>query len=132
MADQWTGKSLAVSVDSVSLPCPQSFEISGQHEFVEYYCVGTAGKQRVYDGTNWTGSSTFFPEDDDYTILSGLNETTAIAVIAYPDGNTSGKIKVTFNAFCSVGLTTQRSSVGSATVTFTVDGDVTFGSATGS
>ena len=132
MADQFTGKNLAVSVDSVALPCPQSFEINGQHDFVEFYCVGTAGKQRVYDGTNWTGSATFFPEDDDHAILQGLNETTPVAVVGYPDGNTSGKIKVTFNAFTSIGLSTQRSSVGSATVSFVVDGDVTFGSATGS
>ncbi len=132
MADQFTGKNLAVSVDSVALPCPQSFEVNGQHDFVEFYCVGTAGKQRVYDGTNWTGSATFFPEDDDGTTLAGLNETTAVAIIAYPDGNTSGKIKVTFNAFCSIGLSVQRSSVGSATVNFVVDGDVTFGAATGS
>lgn len=132
MGDQWSGKNLAVTVDSVALPCPQSFEINGSHDFVEYYCVGTAGKQRIYDGTNWTGSATFFPENDDGTVLNGLNETTAVAIVAYPDGNTSTYVKVTFSAFCSVSLSTQRSSPGSATVNFIVDGDVTFGAATGS
>ena len=129
MADQWTGRNLAVTVGAVTLTCPQSFEVSGQHEFVEFYCTAADGKQRIYDGTNWTASATWFPENDDHADLAALDSATAVAVIAYPDGNTTGKIKVTFNAFPSVALTTQRSSAGSSTVTLTVDGDVTFAAA---
>ena len=133
MAAQWTGKNLAITIDGDPVTCPQSFEVSGSHEFVEYYCVGTAGKQRVHDGTNWTASCTWFPENDDHADLTDFNNTAAVAaVIVYPDGNTSGNIKITFNAYTSVSLSTQRSSVGSSTITFVVDGDVTFGSATGS
>jgi hypothetical protein len=126
MADQWTGKNLALTIEGDAVTCPQSFEVSGSHEFVEYYCVGTAGKQRVFDGTNWTASVTFFPEDNDHADLTDFNNTTAVAILAYPDGNTAGKTRVSFSAFSSVGLTTQRGSPGSSTVTFIIDGDVTF------
>ena len=126
MADQFTGKNLSVTIDSDAVTCPQSFEINGQHDFVEFYCVGTAGKQRVYEGTNWTASVTWFPEDNAHPHITDFNHTAAVAVLAYPDGNTAGKIRVSFSAFSSVGLSTQRSSVGSSTVNFVIDGDVTF------
>ena len=126
MADQFTGKNLSITIDGDAVTCPQSFEINGQHDFVEFYCVGTAGKQRVYDGTNWTASVTWFPEDNDHADITDFNNTAAVAVLAYPDGNTAGKIRVSFSAFSSVGLSTQRSSVGSSTVNFVIDGDVTF------
>ena len=126
MADQFTGKNLAVTIGAVTLTCPQSFEVNGAHEFVEYYCTAAAGKQRVYDGTNWTASATFFPEDNDHADLAAMNSATAVSCTVYPDGNTSGKIKITFSAFPSIALSTQRSSVGSATVNLIVDGDVTF------
>lgn len=132
MGDQWVGKNLALTIENAPVTCPQSFELNGQHDFVEYYCVGTDGKQKIYDGTNWTGSCTWFPENDDHADLTNFNNTTAVAVVVYPDGNTSGRIKITFNAFTSVGLNTQRSSVGSSTVNFVIDGDVTFAAATGS
>ena len=132
MADQFTGKNLAVSVGSAAVTCPQSFEINGQHDFVEFYCVGTDGKQRIYDGTNWTASCVWFPEDNDHADLTDFNNTTAGAVTVYPDGNTSGKMKITFTAYASVGLNISRGSVGSSTINFTIDGDVTFTNATGS
>lgn len=132
MADQFTGKNLAVSIAAAAVTCPQSFEVNGQHEFIEYYCVGTDGKQRVYDGTNWTASCVWFPEDNDHADLTDFNNTTSAAITVYPDGNTSGKIKITFNAFSSVGLNVSRGSVGSSTINFVIDGDVTFTNATGS
>ena len=127
MADQWTGKNLSVVIGSVTLPCPQSFEVNGAHEFVEYYCTAVAGKQRVYDGTNWTASATFFPENNDHADLAALNSATAVSCTVYPDGSgTTGNIEITFSAFPSIALATQRSSPGSATVTLQIDGDVTF------
>ena len=132
MGDQWTGKNLAITIDGDPVTCPQSFEINGQHDFVEFYCPGTDGKQKVYDGTNWTASNVWFPENDDHADLTDFNNTTPVAIVAYPDGNTSGRIKITFNAFTSVNLGTQRSSVASSTITYVIDGDVTFAAATGS
>jgi hypothetical protein len=126
MADQFTGKNLAITIEGDPVTCPQSFEVNGQHEFVEFYCVGTAGKQRTFDGTNWTASCTWFPEDNDHADLTDFNNVAPVAILVYPDGNTAGKIRVSFSAFSSVGLTTQRSSVGSSTVNFIIDGDVTF------
>lgn len=127
MADQWTGKNLSVVIGSVTLPCPQSFEVNGAHEFVEYYCTAVAGKQRVYDGTNWTASATFFPENNDHADLAALNSSTAVSCTILPDGGAgTGLIQITFSAFPSISLSTQRSSVGSATVNLIIDGNVTF------
>ncbi len=132
MADQFTGKNLALTIEGDAVPCPQSFEVNGSHDFVEYYTVGTDGKQRIHDGTNWNATCTFFPENDDDEELLDFNNTTAVACIVYPDGNTSGKMKITFTAYTSVAQSTSRGSVASATVTFNTDGAVTFGAATGS
>lgn len=126
MADQFTGKNLALTIEGDSVTCPQSFEVNGQHEFIEYFCVGTDGKQRVYDGTNWTASCVWFPEDNDYADLTDFNNTAAVAILVYPDGNTAGKTRVSFSAFSSVSLTTSRGSVGSSTINFIIDGNVTF------
>lgn len=131
MADQFTGKNLAITIEGDAVPCPQSFEVNGSHNFVDYYCVGTAGKQTIFDGTSWNASCTFFPESDEDEELLDFNNTTAVAIIVYPDGNTSGNIKITFSAYTSVGLNVQRGSVASATVNFAIDGAVTFGAATG-
>ena len=132
MADQFTGKNLAITIEGDPVPCPQSFEVNGQHDFVEYFCVGTDGKQRIHDGTNWSASCTFFPEYDDGATIADFNNTSAVAIIVYPDDNTAGKIKITFNAYTSVGISTQRGSPGASTVNFVIDGAVTFGAATGS
>jgi len=132
MADQFTGKNLALTIEGDAVPCPQSFEVTSNHDFVEYFTVGTDGKQRIHDGTNWSATCTFFPENDDDEELADFNNTTAVACIVYPDGNTSGKIKITFNAYTSVAQSTSRGSVGSATVTFNIDGGVTITNATGS
>lgn len=132
MADQFTGKNLAITIEGDPVPCPQSFEINGAHNFVDYYCVGTAGKQSIHDGTAWTASCTFFPEDDEDEELADFNNTTAVAIVVYPDGNATGKIKMTFNAYTSVGLNVARGSVASATVNFAIDGGVTITNATGS
>lgn len=132
MGDQWVGKNLAITIDGDPVTCPQSYELNGQHDFVEYYCVGTDGKQKVYDGTNWTASNVWFPENDDHADLTDFNNTTAVAVVVYPDGNTSGRIKITYNAFTTVSLSAQRSSPGSSTINHIIDGDVTFAAATGS
>lgn len=130
MADQFTGKNLVVTIGAVTLTCPQSFEVSGQHEFVEYYCTASADKQKIYDGTSWTASATFFPEDNDHADLTALTSATAVACSVYPDGNSSGKIAVTFNAFPSMSSSVQRGSPGSATVNLIIDGDVTFADVT--
>lgn len=126
MGDQWSGKNLVVTIEGDTVPCPQSFEVQGSHDFVEFYCVGTAGKQRIYDGTNWTGSVTYFPENTDHANITDFNNSVPVAILGYPDGNTAGRVRVSFNAASSVSLSTQRSSVGSVTVNFVIDGDVTF------
>lgn len=132
MGDQWVGKNLALTIDGDPVTCPQSFSLNGKQDFVEFYCPATDGKQKVYDGTNWDGSCVWFPENDDHADLTDFNNSTAAAVIVYPDGNTSGRIKITFSAYTAISLDTQRSSPGSSTITFNIDGDVTFAAATGS
>ncbi len=132
MADQFAGRNLAVTIASTAVPCPQSVEITASQDIAEYYCTGASGKQKILLGTGWTGSCTFFPEDNDQTDITSFNTTSPVAVTVYPDGNATGKIKITFNAYCSAGLSVQQGSPGSSTVNFMIDGDVTFGSATGS
>ena len=132
MANQFAGRNLAVSIASTAVPCPQSVTITPSQDVYEYYCTGTSGKQKILLGTGWSGSCTFFPEENDQTDITAFNTTTAVAVIVYPDGNTNGYMKITFNAFCSTGLDLSVGSAGSSTVNFMIDGDVTFGSATGS
>ena len=125
MADQFTGKNLSVVIVAVTITCPQSFEISGSHEFIEYYCTADANKQKIYDGTSWTASCTFFPEDNDHADLAAMSSATAVACVVRPDGNTADYIEYEFNAFPSVSLNTSRGSVASATVNLIIDGNVT-------
>lgn len=132
MANQWAGRNLAVTIAGTAVPCPQSLTLTPAQDFAEYYCPGTTDKQRVLIGTGWSGSLTFFPEDDDHADVTAFNTATAVAIVAYPDGNTAGKIKATFNAYCACSLDTNSGNVASATVTFTIDGAVTFAAATGS
>ncbi len=132
MANQFAGRLLAVTVSSTAVPCPQSVSISASQDLVEYYCTGDAGKQKILLGTGWTGSCTFFPEDTDFADINSFNTTTAVAVVIYPDGNASGKMKISFNAYCSTGLEVSVGSAGSSTINFAIDGDVTFAAASGS
>lgn len=132
MANQWTGRNLAVTIDGDVVPCVQSVSLNPTQDFAEYYCPGVTGKQKVLIGSAWTGSVTFFPEDDDHVDLTSFNTDTAVAIIIYPDGNTSGKIKATCSAYCATGLETNNGSIGSATVTLNIDGAVTFAAASGS
>lgn len=132
MADQFTGKNLALTIEGDPVTCPQSFEVTSNFDFLEYYCVASSAKQRILNGTDWTASAVWFPEFDDHADLTDFNNTTAVAIVVYPDGNTTGNIKITFNAFTTAGLNVSRGSVGSSTINFIIDGDVTFGSATGS
>lgn len=125
MADQFTGKNLSVVIGAVTIPCPQSFEINGNHEFVTYYCTGSADEQKIYEGTDWTASCTFFPEDNDHADLAALNSATAVACVVQPDGNTADKIELEFNAYPSVSFNMARGSVASATVNLRITGDVT-------
>ena len=132
MANQFAGRNLAISIDGDAVPCPQSVTLTPSQDIVEFYCTGASGKQKVLLGTAWTGSASFFPEENDQADITSFNTTTAVAVIVYPDGNTNGYMKITFNAYCSAGLDLSVGSVGSSTVNFAIDGDVTFGAATGS
>lgn len=133
MGTKFAGKNLAITVGGTALNCPQSFDVDSDLEFIEFYCVGTAGKQRIPDGVSWSASATFFPDNDDASDIAGLlNDDTAVAVVVYPDGNTASNIKITFNAFSAPGLSVNRGSVASGKVKFVVSGDVTFAAATGS
>lgn len=132
MANQFAGRNLLVTIGGTTVPCPQSFEVTPSQDIAEYYCTGASGKQKILLGTAWSGSCTFFPEENDQADITAFNTTTAAAVICYPDGNVNGYTKITFNAYCSTGLGVNVGSPGSSTVTFMIDGDVTFGSASGS
>ena len=132
MANQFAGRNLAVTIGGTSVPCPQSAEFTPSQDIYEFYCTGASGKQKILLGTGWTGSITFFPEENDQTDIASFNTTTAAAIIVYPDGNTSGYMKITCNAYCSTGLSLSVGSAGSSTINLMIDGDVTFGSATGS
>lgn len=125
MANQFTGKNLSVVIGAVTITCPQSFEINGSHEFIEYYCTSDANKQKIYDGTAWTASCTFFPEDNDQADITALNSATAVTCTVQPDGNTADNIQYVFSAFPSVSMSTSRGSVASATVNLVIDGNVT-------
>ncbi len=132
MANQFAGRDLAVTINGTAVPCPQSAEFTPSQDIYEYYCTGATDKQKILLGTGWSGSITFFPEDNDQTDITSFNTTTAVAVVCYPAGNTSGNIKITCNAFCSTGLSTAVGSAGSSTINLMIDGTVAFGSATGS
>lgn len=126
MADQFSGKNLALTIGGVTVTCPQSFEVTSNFDFLEYYCVASSAKQRVLNGTDWTASCVWFPENNDQTDISDFNNTATAAVVVYPDGATAGNIKITFDAYSTCGLNTSRGSVGSSTINFIIDGDVTF------
>ena len=132
MSNQFAGRNLAATINATAVPCPQQVTLTPSQDVYEYYCTAAAGKQKILLGTNWTGSITFFPEENDQADIAAFNTTTAVAIIVYPDGNTSGYMKITCNAFCSTGLDLSVGSAGSSTINLIVDGDVTFGSATGS
>ena len=132
MANQFAGRNLVVTISGTTVPCPQSVTLTPSQDVYEYYCPGASGKQKILLGTNWTGSITFFPEENDQTDITSFNTTTAAAIICYPDGNTNGYMKITCSAFCSTGLDLSVGSAGSSTINLLIDGDVTFGSATGS
>ncbi len=132
MGNQFAGRNLAVTIGGTAVPCPQSVTVTPSQDIYEYYCTGASGKQKILLGTAWSGSCIFFPEDNDQADITSFNTTTAAAVIVYPDGNTNGSMKITFSAYCSTGLDLSVGSAGSSTVNFMIDGDVTFGSATGS
>ena len=132
MGNQFAGRNLAVTIGGTAVPCPQSAEVTPSQDITEYYCTSASGKQKILLGTNWAGNCVFFPENNDQADITSFNTTTAVAVVIYPDGNVNGNMKITFDAYCSTGLGVNLGNPGSSTVNFAVDGDVTFGSATGS
>lgn len=131
---KWSGRNLLVTIGGEVVPCIQSFSVTPSDEFVEYKCVGSDGTKRIYDGRNWSSEATCLLDNDDQTFINSVNAApgTPQAIIAYPDGNVAGQIKISFNAFVAMGAETSRGSAGSSAIQIVPDGDVTFGTATGS
>ena len=121
------GRNLSATIGGTAVPCPQSYSINESPRYLEYFCVGVDGDQRIYDGSNWTASVTYFPDNDDYAELAAWSEVdTAVAILIYPDGATAGNTRISFNAFPAISNQGGQGSLNSITVNLQVDGSVTF------
>ena len=132
MANQFAGRNLAVTIGGTAVPCPQSFRFTSTKDIVEFWCVSATGKQKILVGTSNDAEATFFPEKTDHADITSFNSDDLEAVVVYPDGNTSGNIKITFNAYVSAGLEVSQGNPGSSSITMNIDGGVTLAAATGS
>lgn len=134
VGDKFAGANLAATIGGTALNCPQSFRVVPTSKFVEYECPGASGTQRVFVARNWEASMVDYIDNDDHTKLNAWNAAagTVQAVVIYPDGNVSGKTKITFDAYPDAGIEGGMGNIGSSPISLTVNGGVTLASATGS
>lgn len=117
-----------LNVGGTTVPCVQSIDLTPTKEIFEFYCSTATGKQKQVYGENWSGSAVFFPDKDDHAELTAFNTGNLLGVTAYPTGTASG-MKITFNAYCSTGLSVPITASASATINFDVSGVPTFAAA---
>lgn len=134
VGDKFAGKSLAITIGGTALDCAQSYRVVPTSRFVEYDCPAAAATQRVFVARSWDASCMDYSDNDSHDKINAWNASagTTQAVVIYPNGNVSGQTKISFGAFVDAGQELSMGSMGSVPITFTVSGDVTFESATGS
>lgn len=139
----FTGQAGALSVNAVNVAEITSFTIDHTVNTIEATAMGDEYRSYKTGMKEWSGSADVL--FDDATLVDGLGTVligntaggdsngAAVAIIAYPAGNTSGAPKLTGNVFVTgFSVASEMEGMVTATVSFQGDGILAIADATGS
>lgn len=125
----YTGNSGAVKIGANTLGQIKSFSIEQSAETVRSDAMGDTWSESLIGKMSWSGSCECYLDSSD-TAQTALTIGASVAIEAYPDGNTTGRIKLSGTGWVTkINTETDQDDANVRSFEFTGTGALTTGAA---